>query len=147
MKNLTPAILAVACLLLSAALSAENSTRTGGYTIHHNALTTDVLPAQVASAYHIPRSPGRALLNVSVLRDEVGTLGTPVRAQIRAVARTLFGQLRTLEMTEVIEPPAIYYIAHFPVDHRETLTFEMEIIPEGERRALTATLRQEFWTD
>jgi hypothetical protein len=146
MKTIMTALLVVGLLWGTQAV-AENSTRTGGYTIHHNALTTDNLPAQVASAYHIPRSRHRALLNVSVLRDEPGTLGTPVRAEIRAVARTLYGQLRPLEMTEVVEPPAIYYIAHFPVDHRETLTFELEILPEGDRRPLSATLQQEFWTD
>lgn len=134
-------------LLLSIGVMAENSTRTGGYTIHHNALTTDSLPAQVATAYRIQRSRNRALLNVSVIRDEPDTMGTPVRAEIKAVARTLFGQIRPIELREVIEDKAIYYIADFPVAHREVLLFDFEVFPEGGRYALRANMRQEFWTD
>ncbi len=138
-------------MLLLIALSqlalAENSTRTGGYTIHHNALTTDSLPAQVATAYRIQRSKNRALLNVSVIRDEPGSMGTPVRAQIRAVAKNLFGQIRVIEMREIVEDKAIYYIADFPVAHREMLNFEFEVMPEGGRYPLQANMRHEFYTD
>ena len=135
-------------LMISMAGLGENSTHAGGYTIHHNALTTDSLPVQVATAYRIQRSPNRALLNVSVIRDNPeGGLGTPVRAQIRAVARTLYGQIRPIEMREIIEDRAIYYIADFPVAHRETLTFEFEILPEGGRYPLRAHFTQEFYTE
>ena len=135
------------CLLLGQIAIADNSTRTGGYTIHHNAFTTDSLPVQVATAYGIQRSKNRVLLNVTVLRDNPGTMGTPVRAEIRAVARNLYGQIRPIELREIVEDKAIYYIADFPVDHREILNFEFEILPEGGRYPLRATMRQEFWTD
>lgn len=139
---------AVFCLLLLTPLVlAENSTTTGGYTIHHNALTTDVLPAQVASAYGIQRSKNRGLLNVSVIRDEPGTLGTPVRANIRAVAKNLFGQIRQIDLREIVEERAIYYIAEFPIAHGETLLFEFEVMPEGGRYPLRATMRRDFYTN
>jgi hypothetical protein len=136
-------------LMLITPLSAlsENSTNAGGYTIHHNALTTDSLPVQVASAYGIQRSKSRALLNVSVLRDEPGRMGTPVHAKIRAVARTLYGQIRPIELREIVEGKAIYYIGDFPVAHREALHFEFEILPAGGRYPLRASMRQEFWTN
>lgn len=137
----------VLILLLPLAANAENSTRTGGYTIHHNTLTTDSLPVQVATAYNLERSKRRGLLNVSVLRDEPGTLGTPVRAEIRAVARTLYGQIRPLQLREIVEDQAIYYIADFPVAHREVLMFELEVLPEGGRYPLRARLRHEFYTN
>ena len=89
-------------LLLPSLASAENSTHTGGYTIHHNAITTDSLPAQVASSYGIQRSKSRALLNVSVIHDELGTMGKPVRAEIRAVAKTSpFGAVPSRIMSRV----------------------------------------------
>ena len=139
----------VSVLILASPMSAlsENSTHTGGYTIHHNALTTDSLPVQVANAYGIQRSKSRALLNVSVIRDEPGGMGTPVRANIRAVARTLFGQIRPIELREIVEGRAIYYIGDFPVAHREALRFELEILPAGGRYPLRASMRQEFWTN
>lgn len=147
MKHLTCTLSILFLLALPLSVAAENSTHTGGYTIHHNALTTDSLPVQVATAYGIQRSKNRALLNVSVIRDEPGTLGTPVRAKIRAVARTLYGQIRAIELREVVEDQAIYYIADFPVAHREVLHFDLEVMPEGGRYPLRATMRQEFYTD
>ena len=147
MKKNWLTIVALVCLLLGQVAVAENSTRTGGYTIHHNAVTTDGLPSQVATAYRIQRSKNRALLNVSIIKDQPGSLGTPVRADIRAASRNLFGQLRQIEMREVIDGDAIYYLADFPVAHREILTFDLEIMPEGGRFPLRATMRQEFWTD
>lgn len=147
MRRLTPALLSALLLMLSSFAGAENATRTGGYTIHHNAFTTDSLPVQVATAYGIQRSKSRAMLNVSVIRDEPGTMGTAVKADIRAVARTLFGQIRPIEMREIIEDKAIYYIADLPVAHREMLVFEFEVMPEGGRYPLRANMRQEFYTD
>lgn len=137
----------LAALLLAPLASADNATHTGGYTIHHNAFTTDSLPVQVATAYGIQRSKRRGMLNVTVIRDQPGTMGIPVHAQIRAVAKTLYGQIRPIEMREVVEDTAIYYIADFPVAHREMLNFEFEVLPEGGRYPLRASMRQEFFTN
>jgi len=147
MKHLACAFSILLLLALPPLAAAENSTHTGGYTIHHNALTTDSLPVQVATAYGIQRSKNRALLNVSVIRDEPGTLGTPVHADIRAVARTLYGQIRPIELREIVEDKAIYYIADFPVANREILHFDFEILPEDGRYPLRANMRQEFYTN
>lgn len=145
--NVLTKTLSILLMALSLTAGAENSTHSSGYTIHHNALTTDSLPVQVANAYGIQRSKTRALLNVSVLHDQEDGPGTPVRADVRAVARTLYGQIRPIEMYEVVEGEAIYYLADFPVAHREVLNFEFEIMPEGGRYPLRASMRQEFYTD
>ena len=147
MKYLARYLTLLLSLTLPFCVSAENSTRTGGYTIHHNAITTDSLPVQVATAYGIQRSKSRALLNVSVIRDVPGKMGTPVNAEIRVAAKTLFGQIRPIELREIVEDQAIYYIADFPIAHREVLLFEFEVLPDGARYPLQATMRQEFWTD
>lgn len=146
MRSVLFSLLTALTLLLGGPALAENSTHTGGYTIHHNALTTDSLPVQVATAYGIQRSNSRALLNVSVIRDEPGTTGTAVRADIRAVARNLYGQIRPISLREIVEDKAVYYIADFPVAHREMLTFEFEVLPEGGRYPLRAQMRHEFYT-
>lgn len=142
------AVIAAICLLFgSTALLAENSTRIPGYTIHHNALTTDSLPPQVANAYQIRRSKNRAMLNVSVIKDIPGTTGQPVGAAVRVVAKNLMGQGRDIPMREIREGTAVYYIGDFLVSNHEQLRFEMEVTPEGERHAHTASLTQEFYTD
>ena len=140
-------VVALGLLLGSPAIMAENSTKIPGYTIHHNALTTDSLPPQVANAYDIRRSKNRAMLNVSVIKDVPGTTGKPVGAAVKVVAKNLIGQGRDIPMREIREGEAVYYIGDFLVSNREQLRFEMEITPEGERRAHAASLIQEFHTN
>ncbi len=134
-------------VLLAGLVQAENATRTGHYTIHHNALTSDVLAPQVAQAYGIQRSTSRGMINIAVMRDRPGALGEAVTAQIDLNARNLIGQKRKdIQLREVREADAIYYIADFPVAHREHLVFEMEVIPAGETSPLNARFDQEFYT-
>lgn len=133
-------------LVLPTLAIAENVTRTAGYAIHHNALTTDSLPAQVASAYGLQRSSSQGLLNVSVIKEEPGRPGQAVRADVKAVARTLWGQMREIKLREIVEDKAIYYIGDFPVSHLEMLRFDLEVMPEGARYPLNATMRHEFYT-
>lgn len=133
-------------LVLPAFAFAENVTRTGGYAIHHNALTTDSLPSQVATAYGLTRSSSQGLLNISVIKEAPGQPGKAVHADVKAVARTLFGQMREIKLREIVEEKAVYYIGDFPVAHLEMLRFDIEVIPEESRYPLRATMRHEFFT-
>jgi hypothetical protein len=125
---------------------AENATQVDGYTIHHNALTTDNLTPGVAQAYNIQRSKNRGMLTISVLKNQANATGIPVKAVIKAQATNLNNQLRDITLHEVNEGGAIYYIADFRVSNEETLTFELEVTPEGADKTYTAKLTQEFFT-
>ncbi len=127
--------------------AAENATHIPGYTIHHNAMTTDTLSPQVAKAYNIQRSKNRGLLNVSVIKKQEGTTGTPVKARINASASNLTGQLRVIKLREVMEAGAIYYLGDFRVTNQETLDFKLEVQPDGESASYPAILRQQFFTE
>jgi hypothetical protein len=147
-RHAIPIILGVLAIVLYAtAALAENSTAVGGYVIHHNALTTDNLSPEVASAYDIRRSKERAMLNVSVIRGQPGKPGEPVAAKVKATARNLIGQQRDIALREIREGRAIYYIGDFPVSNKEKLDFFLEVTPEGERLPLKARLNQQFYTD
>ena len=126
---------------------AENATQVDGYTIHHNALTTDSLSPKVASAYQIQRSKGRGMVNISIIKDKENTTGTPVAGNVKLSSRNLIGQKRDIPLREIREGEAIYYIADFPVGHREQLVFDVEVLPEGGNYPLAATFQQEFFTD
>jgi len=126
---------------------AENATRTGGYTIHHNALTTDSLSPKVASAYQIQRSKGRGMVNISIIKDAKDSTGTAVSGDVKLSSRNLIGQKRDIPLREIREGAAIYYIADFPVGHRERLMFDVEVTPEGSSYPLAASFQQEFFTD
>lgn len=147
---MTTRTLAVLLALLAGfgpgAAPAENSTRIPGYTIHHNALTTDQLAPDVARGYGIQRSRNRGLLNVSVVKEVPGSTGTPVAASVKATSRNLQGLIRELAMREVRDGAAVYYLAEFPVEHAETLSFRVQVRPEGETTSYAAELSQEFFT-
>ncbi len=128
------------------ALLAENSTSIPGYTIHHNAFTTDMLSPAVASAYRFRRSKNRGMLNVSIIKDIPGTLGESVAADVKVHASNLTGQTREIPMREIQDADAIYYVGDFRVANQETLDFVLTVTPKGAPRSYTAKLRQQFFT-
>jgi hypothetical protein len=116
----------------------------GNYTLHVNALTTDQLPPEVAKEYRIQRSNSRAMLNVVVTAKSDGG-DKPVTAAVVANARNLAGQFKDLEMREIVEKDAIYYIADLAVDNQETLTFIIDVLPANETEVLKLSYTHEFF--
>lgn len=146
MRNLMIGVAALVVAAWAMSAAAENSTKVDGYTIHHNAITTDMLTPEISRAYRIPRSRNRGMLNVSVIKDAEGTTGTPVAAQVRAYSTNFLGQQRPIVMREIREGDAIYYIGDFLVQHGELLNFTIEVRPEGESQIFATRMAQEFFT-
>ena len=146
LKTLFPAIVASLALLLTLPASAENAQDFGDYVVHFNALTTDNLPPSVTREYGITRSKNRAMLNVTVLKKVLGTTGQPVSAKVGATVSNLTGQQRDIELREIREGSAIYYIGEFGVNHEENLDFSVVALPEGHDRPLRVQFQQRFFT-
>ena len=141
-------LLLLAVLLAPAAGFAQQSQDFGEYVVHYNALNTNLLTPQVAQGYKIVRSPNRALLNVTVLKKDQDTPGTPVAAAVSATATNLTGQLREIEIREIRDAEgAIYYIGEFPVHNLETYRFEVHVEIEGELEPLVVRFNQQFYTE
>ncbi|MES9939344.1 MAG: DUF4426 domain-containing protein [Candidatus Thiodiazotropha sp. 6PLUC2] len=133
--------------LITLPVWAENSTTIPGYTIHHNAIPSASLEPNVARQYGIQRSKYRGMLNVSIIKSEEGTTGTPSEAIVMAKANNIRGQLISIPMRKVTEGDAVYYIGEFRIADQETLNFELKVQPRGERRFYTAKLSQDFYID
>lgn len=116
----------------------------GDYVVHFNALSTDQLPPEVARAYNILRSKNRAMLNVSVIRKSDKA---PVPATVTVKTVNLTGQLKNVTMRQINEQEAVYYIGETAVANRETLVFDISVIPEGATRASELRFKREFYTD
>jgi hypothetical protein len=140
-------ITAILLTLAFSLASAENSTTQDGYTIHHNAITTDMLSPEIAREYGLIRSRNRAMLNISVIQEMKDSLGKPVEAEVRASTTNLIGQQRRLNMREIREGDAIYYIADFLVRNEEKLNFHIDVKPEGNVTWIPATFSQQFYTN
>lgn len=134
-------------LLLSFIAQAENSTKTPGYTIHHNAIPTAILTPEIASSYGITRSKYRGLLNISVIKDVPGTTGKAVPATVEAYTFNLIGQIYNIKLRRVEEGEAIYYIGDFPIVDAETLKIRLEVRPEGAARSVKTEISQQFFVD
>jgi hypothetical protein len=127
---------------------AQQSQSFDGYTIHYNAINTSQLTPQIAQAYGIQRSSSRALLNITVLREQAAGQPAPSHARVEVSARNLTGQLRDIEMREISEADeAIYYIGVFRVNNMETFDFTVSVVPEGEAAPLEVKFRQQFYTE
>ena len=137
-------LLGAALLLLPLWAQAENSTKIPGFTIHHNVISTDFLAPNIASAYRIIRSKNRGMLNISVIKDVAGTTGKPVMARVSARVVNLLGQSRHIQLREIREGEAIYYIGDFIIPDNNNLIFVLDVMPEGVKRAYTAKLEHQF---
>jgi len=116
----------------------------GTHVIHFSAQSTDQLPPEVARAYDILRSKNRAMLNVSVIRKSDNTA---VTATVNVKTVNLTGQLKNVTMRQINEQDAIYYIGETAVANRETLIFDISVMPEGEDQATDVRFKRQFYTD
>jgi len=115
--------------------------------VHFNALATDQLTAEVARNSNIVRSPNRAMLNVSVIRKQAGTIGEPVPAAVSAAANNLTGQVKQITIREIREGNAIYYIGELTVANEEIITFNVDVTAAGEPSPFpTITFQKQFFT-
>lgn len=122
-----------------------HSTRQGEYTLHHLAQPTLALSPDTARSSGVTRSANRALLNLSLHRGTAAN-SIAVAAPIRATARNTVGQVQTLNLREVREREALYYLAEARIEPRDTLFFEVVVeLPDG--RPLRASFSQEFWPE
>ncbi len=145
MKRLLIAALLLG-LLPAAPAMAEQSQKFAGYEVHYNAMPTSDLAPEVAKVYNIERSQTRGLLTISVLKSNpLGGMGTPVKAKLNASAVTLPGQLISIDMKEIQEGSAVYYIGQFRVAPPDTLRITVDAVPEGTKHTLKTEFSQQFF--
>ena len=140
-------LLFLALFTLSSISLAENATIAGNYKIHHNAITTDFLSTAVAKTYKIPRSTQRALLNIAITEMRNDQIDKPVSARLNVIRRNLLGYREELEVQEVREGDAVYYITDFAISHKDQWIFDIEALVDGQTYPLKAQYRETFITE
>ena len=117
------------------------------YTIHLNAFNSDTLQPSMAKAYNIIRSKNRGLLTISVVKKSLSASnGLPVKAQVQAKATNLTGQLKDIQIREIHDGEAVYYISVFPVADKEVLDFTIHVTPQDDGGPYVVEMRQQFFT-
>lgn len=127
--------------------STENFRDFGDYVVHFNAISTNQLTPDIARQYGIVRSNNRAMLNVSIIKKEPGTTGLPVSGSVSASAVNLTGQHKNMELREIREEEAVYYIGELPVANEETLVFTIDVTPMNEPSRFSVRYMKQFYVD
>lgn len=144
MKNLLPAVAAMVTLAFAQVASAEQSRKFGNIEVHYNAISTTDLTPEVARGYNIERSKNRGLLTVSVLRKNQLGVAEPVTAEVKAWSVNVYQQARNIDIREIREGSAIYYIGEFRVATPDTLRFKIGAKPIGATQDLEVEYTRAF---
>ena len=116
----------IALLLMSLCLSlpalAEQKQSYGDLDVHYSAFNSGFLQPEIAAATGLVRSKTQGVVNVAVLKA-----GTASSAKVSGTVKNLLGQSTALNFKEVKEGKAIYYLAQFPFEQRETLRFTLNV--------------------
>lgn len=130
-------------LCLPAMAQAARFQRFGSDEVHYNVVPTGGLQPEIAQQYHILRSRERGLLTVAILRH-----GEPVAADVGATATNLSQQVREIDMREVREGDAIYYIGTFRARDGEKLKFRITASPrDRETEPYEVRFMEHFYAD
>lgn len=127
------------------AAQAVQSVEFDDYIVHYNAFTADMLHPPIAKSHGIQRSHNRGVLTIAIQRKPATAIAD-VAAQVNVRALTLNQQTRALEVREVREGGAIYYLADFPVTDEEVLDFEVRVRPTEVKQPYTFNFRKQFFT-
>lgn len=118
----------------------------GPYTVHYNAFNSTFILAEVAKAAQLPRNGKTGLLNIAVQKTD-GALPEALEATFKGRVENLLGQAQHLTFVLIQEPDAIYYIAPFTFENEDKLRFYIDVIPAGQKRAISVKFHQTFYRD
>ena len=121
----------LALALVTPSAMAEQAVKFGDIEVHYNAMPTSELQPEVAKNYKLERSQTRGLLTVSVLKKNQLGIGQPIKAEIEAHMVNQYSQLGNIDLREVQEGAAIYYLGEFRMSPPDTLKFTLTVKPQG----------------
>jgi len=98
----------------------------GDVTVHYSAFTSSYLTPEVAAAAGLTRSKNQGVMNIAVLKAD-----KPSTASVTGTVKDLTGRSNKLTFKQITEQGAVYYIAQFPIDQQETLTFTVNVEAAG----------------
>ena len=121
---------------------AQQSTRFGQYELHHSIVYTFLSP-EVAAEYGIARGTDKAILTLSVRDVDSGEIaGRPMTIDGRTWDLITGGDM---DIIEIREGRATYYIIPFEFLDREYRFFEFTFQPEGAEAPFEHKMKVQLW--
>ena len=122
---------------------AQQSTRFGQYELHHSIVYTTFLSPEVAAEYGIARGTDKAILTLSVRDVDSGEIaGRPMTIDGRTWDLITGGDM---DIKEIREGRATYYIIPFEFLDREYRFFEFTFQPEGAEAPFEHKMKVQLW--
>ncbi len=143
-RHILTAVAVPVAVLLAGSAAAEQKKVFGEYEVHYNALNSSALTAEVAKQYGLVRGGNQGLVNIAVRKSD-GKNGIASAAKISGNVRNLLSQRNNLSFKEIREGDAIYYIAVFRFDDKDTLTFDLTVQPDGQSSSYPLSFNQTLW--
>ncbi|SDU30420.1 protein of unknown function [Pseudomonas pohangensis] len=115
-------ILCLLTLCLALPAFAERKQTFGTTDVHYSVFNSSFLQPDTAAATGLVRSKTEGVVTVAVLSN-----GQPLAARVDGEVKNLLGQSTPLAFRQVKEQNASYYLAQFPLEQREVLTFTINV--------------------
>lgn len=142
---------ALFCLCFSVAQAEQKkifSTPGGGeYEVHYIAFSSTFLEPDIARQYGLSRSKALGVVNISVLKRKADGSTEVVGALVDLNAKNDIQQVRHIDVNQVVEGKAIYYIGQIQYREGEVLTFDVSVFPQGVADPLKLRFSQTFYND
>jgi len=139
-------------LVLSTSLAAEQKkifTAPDGtsYEIHYIAFNSTFLQPEVAGQYGLTRSKAIGVVNISVLKVNDDQTTEAVGALVDINAKNDIQQVQHMNMNQVTEGKAIYYIGQVQYREGEILTFDVSVFTQGIAEPFKFRFLHNFYND
>jgi hypothetical protein len=117
------------------------------YEVHYIGFTSTFLDPDVAKQYDIVRSRALGVVNISVIKIDKDGKRKPVGAVLQTKMTNDIQQSQFLSFQQIVEGPAIYYLAQLQFREGEILTFDVSVYPQGSVKPLQFRFVQNFYND
>lgn len=132
--------------LSSAAFAQDNVLKFGNTHVHYSVINAEFLKPEIASRYGIKRGANQAFVNINVQTvDSEKGASKAVTADISGKLKNLRAQEAPLEFKEFKEGDAIYYIATFRFDHKDILSFDLDVKPASSDKTNKVKFQHEMY--
>ena len=113
--------------------------------VYYNVFNSSLIPADVAKAYNLVRAKNRVYVNIAVVKKSGGFGFKP--AKISGIYRNLLQQKFPLELIEIKEATASYYLAPIRFSNEEILHVDISVQPEEGYPESTFTITKKLYVD
>ncbi len=121
------------------------SYETKDHFIYYNVFNSSLIPADIAKKHGLVRAKNRVYLNLAVVKKSGGYGFAPEK--ISGIYRNLMQQKFPLELIEIKEATATYYLAPIRFNNEEILHLDISVKPESNSPEETFTITKKLYVD